>query len=138
MASGCWQARREPKASLRGQTIVELALLLPILTMLMLGALDLGRAFYFYCGVANAARVGAQYAMDPRVADSDVINAIIKEASPYIVLTADKITLTTEAKVPGKDLQVKVVFDYQFLTPGAKNLFGNGITMTCVSTTRYE
>jgi hypothetical protein len=41
---------------------VELALLLPLLLVLLLGTIDFGRAFFGWVAVTNAARVGANYA----------------------------------------------------------------------------
>ncbi len=49
----------------RGQSLTEFALILPILAMIMIGAIDLGRAYYTKVTLANAARVGAEYAVDP-------------------------------------------------------------------------
>jgi len=43
------------------QTTVELAVMLPVLVTLLLGALDFGRLFYMAMEVTDAARVGAQY-----------------------------------------------------------------------------
>lgn len=45
-----------------GQSLVELALLTPILLWLALGLVDFGRAFYVHVGLTNAAREGARYA----------------------------------------------------------------------------
>ena len=45
----------------RGQALVELALVTPILTLLMLGAVELGRIAYFAIEVESAARAGASY-----------------------------------------------------------------------------
>jgi len=44
-----------------GTATVELALLLPMLLVVALGAVDFGRVFYMSVGVANAARAGVQY-----------------------------------------------------------------------------
>ena len=46
----------------RGQSIVEFGLVLPMLLLLMLGTLDLGRAFFDYIQMRNAAYEGARYA----------------------------------------------------------------------------
>jgi Flp pilus assembly protein TadG len=53
------QARR-PR---RGASAVELAIVLPLLVTIVLGAVDFGRFAYSYIGVTNAARAGAAYAM---------------------------------------------------------------------------
>jgi Flp pilus assembly protein TadG len=44
-----------------GQSIVELAIVLPVLMLLLLAAADFGRLFYTWIAVNNAARAGAQY-----------------------------------------------------------------------------
>ena len=46
----------------RGQSLVEAAFALPIVIMLMLGMLDLGRAFYILVELNDAADEGATYA----------------------------------------------------------------------------
>jgi Flp pilus assembly protein TadG len=48
--------------SLRGQSLVELALILPVLLMLVAGAIDLGRVWYSQITITNAAREGAMEA----------------------------------------------------------------------------
>src|SRR6266545_8094363 len=45
----------------RGSAIVELAVALPMLVMLVVGAADFARVFYFAHTLTNAARAGAQY-----------------------------------------------------------------------------
>jgi Flp pilus assembly protein TadG len=52
--------RRDDRS--RGQSLVELALVTPILLLLLLGAVDLGRLFYAQITVTNAAREGAMVA----------------------------------------------------------------------------
>jgi Flp pilus assembly protein TadG len=42
---------------------VEFAILIPVLSLLVLGAIDFGRAYYLGIEVTNAARAGAQYGM---------------------------------------------------------------------------
>ncbi len=45
----------------RGTATAELALILPLLILLVLGTTDLGRLFYAAVGVANAVRAGLSY-----------------------------------------------------------------------------
>ncbi len=49
-----------PGAS-RGQSLVELALVVPLLLLLMVGIIEIGRFAYYSILVSNAARAGAQY-----------------------------------------------------------------------------
>jgi len=46
----------------RGQAVAELAILLPVLVLIVLGCLDLGRAFSIWLTLSNATREGARYA----------------------------------------------------------------------------
>lgn len=46
-----------------GQSLVEMAMVLPVLAFLTFGLLDFGRAYYFQVSVTNAAREGARSAI---------------------------------------------------------------------------
>ncbi len=50
-------------ATARGQSLVEFALILPILILMLVGVLDFGRAIYAYNTINNAAREGARLAI---------------------------------------------------------------------------
>lgn len=54
------KARREKT---RGQAIAEVALVLPVLLLVMMGILDFGRAVFAYNSLSNAARDGARVAI---------------------------------------------------------------------------
>ncbi len=56
----------------RGQALVEFALVLPILAMLLLTVIDLGRLFYSQIAINNAAREGAFQASLPAIPEPDV------------------------------------------------------------------
>lgn len=45
----------------KGSSLVELALVLPLFLLLLLGSVDFGRAFYLAIEIAGAARAGAMY-----------------------------------------------------------------------------
>ncbi len=56
----------------RGQSLVELALMMPVLMFILAGMLDLGRVYYAYVTITNAAREGASYgASNPTQVGSD-------------------------------------------------------------------
>jgi Flp pilus assembly protein TadG len=50
------------QSSRRGQTLVEFAIILPLLLLIIFGVIDLGRAFYTSVVLSNAAREGARFA----------------------------------------------------------------------------
>jgi Flp pilus assembly protein TadG len=55
-----------------GQAFVELALVLPIFVLLLLGAAELGRLAYASIAVANAARAGVAYGAQNHITAHDV------------------------------------------------------------------
>ena len=44
----------------KGQSLVEFALVLPLFVLLIVGVFDLGRAFFAYIAISNAAREGTR------------------------------------------------------------------------------
>ena len=48
----------------RGANLVEMALLVPLLLLILVGVTDLGRAYFTYITMINAAREGARYGVD--------------------------------------------------------------------------
>lgn len=62
LAAECPTSPARHRRKSRGQSLVELAVALPILLLLMLGTLDLGRMFFDYIEMRNAVREGAAYA----------------------------------------------------------------------------
>ena len=72
--STTWRGRflRRLMGEGRGQSLVELALLLPVLLILVLGTIDFGRVFFAYISVTNAARNGADYAAEGQAATADL------------------------------------------------------------------
>ena len=56
MKTNRWRSRA-------GQSLVEMAMVLPVLAFLTFGLLDFGRAYFFQVSVTNAAREGARVAI---------------------------------------------------------------------------
>jgi len=72
----------------QAQAFVEFALLLPVLLLLVLGMIDLGRAFVFGVavqqGAREAARLGAKAALDPTIDDTTVLGRLIAASDPAL------------------------------------------------------
>ncbi len=90
------------KRQSRGQSLVEFALLIPVLMFVLAGVLDLGRAYYSYVMITNAAREGASYgASNPTNIGSDCTTpgtikfaACQEAAGSNFALSASNITVT--------------------------------------------
>src|ERR1700752_4658133 len=89
------RARLRARLGRRGQSLVELAVILPILLVLLGGAIDLGRAFFARVAVENAAKEGVLFgarspACDvdgPFCADPGNVEWHIRDEAPGIDLT---------------------------------------------------
>ena len=78
----------------RGQTLVEVALLLPIMLMLLVGLIEMGRYAYFDILISNAARAGAQYGAQSLIQAADIGG--IRTAAQNDGLAAMTITVTQQ------------------------------------------
>jgi Flp pilus assembly protein TadG len=96
---------------IRGQALVEVALTLPLLLLLILGAMDFGRMFYTKIILTNAAREGANY-LARNYHDTDFINiaktAIKNEANSSGVTVVDSEITITDCCTSGNAVEVKV------------------------------
>jgi Flp pilus assembly protein TadG len=114
-----------------GQAVVEFALILPVLVLITMGILDLGRVFYTYEALANAAREGARYcALHPgEVANTQL--QVTREVN-------GKVTGVTSSGCtdPGRGQRVTVAAEAPFLplTPVIRNLVGNTLTVRATAT----
>jgi Flp pilus assembly protein TadG len=72
-----------------GQSLVELALILPVFLIILLGSIEIGRGLVFGVAVQNAAReasrVAANARLDPAVTDAYVVQRVIDAASPAML-----------------------------------------------------
>ena len=104
----------------RGQALVELALIAPILIILMLGVIDYGRVYFAYVSVTNGARVGADYAAigPTQAADTAAIKAAALGDTGDLLAqssTNPDVTVTTANDSQGR-LYADVTMTYTFST----------------------
>ncbi len=77
----------------QGQSMVELALVLPLFVLFIIGIFDLGRAFFAYIAITNAAREGARsYTFSPNFTTTDNIKTAVKyEIGTNTLINLDKL-----------------------------------------------
>ena len=88
----------------RGQSTVELALVLPVLVFVVFGCLRVGMAFFSYEQVTSAANAAARAAAVNHGSDPTVVaRAAAKSISPTVGLTDSEIAVTylSTASPPG-------------------------------------
>ena len=104
----------------RGQALVELAMIAPVLIILMLGAIDFGRVYFAYVAVTNGARNGADYASAGSVeaADLTTIKAAVVADTNELLNTSPTnpdVTVLTSTDGQGR-LYADVTVQYTFTT----------------------
>ena len=108
--------------------MVEFAIMLPILLLLILGAMDLGRLFTTKIVLTNAAREGANYLayfpMDANDGFANTFDAIEREAdSSNIDVSALSISISN-CCTPGSSVEVTVGTTVDLVFENALQFFG--------------
>lgn len=103
------------KPSYQGQSFVEVGLFLTILMILLAGLLDLGRAFFTYIALRDAAQEGALYGATNPTATSSIEDRVRNTSNTPVDLTNTsdiQVTVTVHGTAClGTAIQVDV--DYQ-------------------------
>lgn len=104
---------------------MELALVLPILLLILMGIFDFGRIFHGYLSVTTAAREAARQAALGRT-DTEIRVTAINAASPLeAALLSVAINPDFTLRSPGTNIEVTVRYQYTVLTPIMKNFLPN-------------
>jgi len=119
----------------RGQSLVEIALSLPLLLLLLSGLLDLGRLYFVYVALEDGAGEGALYlSINPECPTFDAsVNCTDPNNADYRARTSGGLAvdwstadITLDRPVIGVGEPVKVTIRYQFglVTPVIPRLLG--------------
>ena len=120
-----WPRRR------RGVAATELALLLPLLLVMLLGGIDFCRFFFAYTTITNCASNRAQWASDPLSDPAIGVVTTTTSESPYSsvqaaaladannlnpALTSSNITMTPSTPTIGGNVSVTVQYPFKMIT----------------------
>lgn len=110
----------------RAQSLVEFALVLPMLVMIIMGVFDLGRAIYSDTVIGNAAREGARTGIIKTKTDADIISAV--QSTAFAIGTTDppmhiSISPSPTRSSPGT-INVTVTYTFTAITPLIGSFFG--------------
>jgi Flp pilus assembly protein TadG len=125
-----------------GQTLVEFAVMLPVLCLLLFGIIQFGVVFHDYITVTDASRVGARKAAVSRLGGDlgASAEASAREAADSLDddLVADPAFVTCDSDdwdTPGSDVSCTVTYPYSIEVLGMPVVNG---TLTSVTTERLE
>jgi Flp pilus assembly protein TadG len=127
-----------------GAELIEMALVLPLLLLLIMGMIDFGFLFQRYLVLTNAAVEGARIASLPGYTNADVTARVASYATNGGVLGPVN-TATAAVILPGPwagtEVTVTHVYTYQFVRPIATLFSGGlnpGVTLTARATMRNQ
>ena len=144
-----------PRRSQRGQSLTELALILPLILLLTVAALDFGRIYLGYINVQNMARIAANYAANNPLAwgttpdtdiqtryqnqvieDSAATNCELPVVSGMTVVpdpTFTDVNLDGTATGLGDTVTVAINCSFAVITPLLGNILGGAVAVTAES-----
>lgn len=126
------------RKSQRGQALVELALVLPILLMIIFGIMEFGRVFNAYLVITNAAREGSRQGV-VGATDTQITNAV-KTAAGTLDLNKLTVTITPSAasRVRGAQMTVSVAYPVKIYTPIISSIIGDPFPINAQTVMRVE
>jgi hypothetical protein len=112
----------------RGASTLELAFIAPLLFILALGIVDMGRALALGVSVSEAAQEGLIYAAyQPSETDDIVDRVVFSTTEPR--LEADQVTITCPG-APDGYIAVTVDYELELMTPFVAELLGGNVHLT--------
>ena len=121
----------------RGQSMVELALVLPILLLLFMGIVQFGFIFNGHITVTSAAREGARLAAVGQ--NDDAVRDRVQEASSAPLLTVERHNILVSRSVDGGEaLSVTVLGSVDVIVPMLNMFTGSSVDVSSESVMRAE
>lgn len=122
----------------RGQSMVEMALLLPVLILILVGIIDFGRFIYSYAHLQMAAqetvRLGGLDKTDQAI--TDFAHQYVKLGDPTKLQV--EITPNDAGRHSGDYVTVKLTYPFTLFTPFLSTLLPSPLTIETDSTIRVE
>lgn len=125
----------EPSHKEKGQSLLEMAFAIIVLLMLLAGIIDLGRLFFTYIALRDAAQEGAVFGSicPPNTAQNqEKLRDHVKASSQFPVnMNSPNITVISTFAInsPGSQVRVEVTYTgFEFITPFLSNLIDGNFT----------
>lgn len=123
----------------KGQSLVEFAILLPVLLLLIMGILEFGLMLNSYLTINNSAREGARLGIVSG-SNSEISN-LITNISPNLDSQNLHVSITPPlegSRKSGGTISVEVIYNYQVTIPIINNILGNVVVLKAQTSMRIE
>lgn len=121
----------------RGQALVEMALVIPILILLVFGMMDFGRVFNAYLVTSEASREGARAAVLNKT-DGEITSAVTNAGATINLVSSDVNITPAYPRSRGVPVTVTVTKDIVILTPKLSQFVNTSYTVTSKTVMRME
>jgi Flp pilus assembly protein TadG len=112
-----------------GQALVEFALVVPILLLLMMGVVDIGRLLFTYIALEDAVQEGSIYAAHEPAPISEIEQRVLTSSNHPEVTGATVSVSCTLATTPGT-ITVTASYPVPMITPVVSGILGGSVAMT--------
>ena len=120
----------------RGQTLVEMAIVLPILVALIFGMTDFARVLNGYLAITEASREGARVAA---LSGNDAaVELAANNAAPNLDPTRLTVTTLPATRSRGDAVTVTVTYSIDIITPLVNTMLTNPMPITSQTIMRVE
>ncbi len=133
METGRHDSQRE-----RGASLVEFALISPLLFLLLLGIVDFGRAIYYYGAISGSARETARKSITACGNQSTAVNCTTTDGQTKatvvgqmagVPITVDNITISPSSRKYGDTITAQITITFTPATPLIGRYFGTNGNM---------
>ena len=126
----------DKRKSIKGQALVEMAIILPVLISLIFGMTDFARVLNAYLATTEASREGARVAALSGN-DAAVVLAV-NNAAPNLDPKKLKVKTDPETRTLGDSVTVKVTYSIDIITPLVNTMLTNPMPITSQTIMRVE
>jgi Flp pilus assembly protein TadG len=112
----------------KGQSLTELAIVLPVLLFILSGVLDLGRLYMVVVALTDAASEGATYAaIHPDVTSLEIVERAQAASGGFVPLDAGMVAVDCPTVAPGAPITVTVGYSFTVATPLINAIVPEGV-----------
>ncbi len=122
--------------SKRAQSMVEMAIILPVLLLILFSIFEFGRVLGAYMLIHDLTRDGVRYGV-VGMSDVSIKDHIITNDS-FLSITSDDITITPGTRIIGSPLTVRIDYDMDILTPIISSIVPNPMNLSAEYVMRIE
>lgn len=119
----------------KGQAIVELAILLPVLLLILLGIFEFGRVFSSFMIINHASREAAR--LGAVGGTNTEVNTSVSNNTPTLDQSNMTVTIT-DGNSRGEQFTVKIGYDIELMTPLIGTIVGDPLHMEAEMSMRIE